>query len=375
MGSKFFDRFIRTYKVKGDEVRWRIVVPNGTAFPIRKRGFLRINEARAAAEAAYLTPRGPEPQVQPDWQTFKEFGQCWMKRQKLRPATTLRYEDELRWLNEEIGDVPMNQLSKAIGRQVRAALERVEHLSNSTRQMIFAMLKRVVKAAEADDDLPPTGILTLRNFPRVERKAKFWDAEQCERFLTALSDHDDFALWSFTLFTGVRAGELAALTWKNVTLFDQPQGNVWGVMQVHRTRCQKTGVIHESTKTKDRRQVPLLERPAMILKAMIRREGFIFGAGSTPLPLNRQKHFARTLKSAAKKAGIEPITYHQLRHSFISMCEVSGLARRLTQEIVGHRRSETTDGYSHVSNRDLVAALSKISFGEHGNFSATLAEA
>jgi Site-specific recombinase XerD len=66
-------------------------------------------------------------------------------------------------------------------------------------------------------------------------------------------------------------------------------------------------------------------------------------------------------KQALKKTGInKEVGVHSLRHSYATHLHESGLDIRYIQELLGHRSSKTTEIYTHVSRRNLVAVRSPI---------------
>jgi integrase/recombinase XerD len=66
-------------------------------------------------------------------------------------------------------------------------------------------------------------------------------------------------------------------------------------------------------------------------------------------------------KKALKKAGInKEVGVHSLRHSYATHLHESGLDIRYIQELLGHRSSKTTEIYTHVSRRNLIAIRSPI---------------
>jgi integrase/recombinase XerD len=69
----------------------------------------------------------------------------------------------------------------------------------------------------------------------------------------------------------------------------------------------------------------------------------------------------RVFKTALQKAGIKKdVGVHSLRHSYATHLHESGLDIRYIQELLGHKSTRTTEIYTHVSRRNLVAVRSPI---------------
>ena len=69
----------------------------------------------------------------------------------------------------------------------------------------------------------------------------------------------------------------------------------------------------------------------------------------------------RVFKDALLKAGIKrDVGVHSLRHSYATHLHESGLDIRYIQELLGHKSTRTTEIYTHVSRRNLIAVRSPI---------------
>ncbi|MCE5345079.1 MAG: site-specific integrase [Bacteroidales bacterium] len=69
----------------------------------------------------------------------------------------------------------------------------------------------------------------------------------------------------------------------------------------------------------------------------------------------------RVFKEALRKSGIKKdVGVHSLRHSYATHLHESGLDIRYIQELLGHKSTRTTEIYTHVSRRNLIAIRSPI---------------
>lgn len=69
----------------------------------------------------------------------------------------------------------------------------------------------------------------------------------------------------------------------------------------------------------------------------------------------------KVFKDALSRAGIKKdVGVHSLRHSYATHLHETGLDIRYIQELLGHKSTRTTEIYTHVSRRNLVAVRSPI---------------
>lgn len=150
------------------------------------------------------------------------------------------------------------------------------------------------------------------------------------------------------MYAGVRHGEVAGLRWSAVD-FDR------NLITVDRS-------YDGPTKSKHVRVVPLPPELAARLKRWRMENGDGGAAGTVitvpdknerPVPLGDDAGLAKRTRRACKRARVEPVTFHQLRHTF-----ASHLAERVPLTIVGallgHVDPKTTARYAHLDTAGLA---------------------
>lgn len=115
----------------------------------------------------------------------------------------------------------------------------------------------------------------------------------------------------------------------------------------------KTKPLNPWTKGKIDRKVTV---PPSIMEILSNKRGlkpdaYVF---SETIPFNTLGH--RLLKPMARKAGVTPIRFHDLRHTFASHCVLKGKHQVEIRDLLGHAKLSSTDIYMHLSKDDLKGA-------------------
>jgi integrase len=147
--------------------------------------------------------------------------------------------------------------------------------------------------------------------------------------------------------TGLRQSELLGLRWRDIDWVAQ------------RIRVRNTFVRgeHSSAGKSDlstSRSVPMADRVARALEAWSRRtahgadDDLVFAHPEAGNPLDRSK-VTKRFKAACRDAGLRPVRFHDLRHTFGTRLAASGESMRTIQEFLGHADSKTTQIYTHYA--------------------------
>lgn len=140
------------------------------------------------------------------------------------------------------------------------------------------------------------------------------------------------------LYTGIRLGELCALTWENINLsggFIEIRATLTRIPRKQESLSKTT--LHISTPKSENsiRKIPLPEFLIEILKENACPNIYVFLSGQPGVyiePRNMQFYFKKTLK----KAHIPDINFHALRHTFATRCVSLGFDPKTLSEILGH---------------------------------------
>ena len=150
--------------------------------------------------------------------------------------------------------------------------------------------------------------------------------------------------------TGMRQGELLGLACAQVDF-------AAGVIRVVR---QVQDGEFGPTKGKKRRTVPMAEPVAQVLArrcADLAPDELVFGDPETGLPVSRHRVGGDRFEAACKRAGVQRVTFHELRHTFGTTVARGGASLVEIMAWMGHEDLATTQKYLHYATRSSEAQL------------------
>lgn len=161
------------------------------------------------------------------------------------------------------------------------------------------------------------------------------------------------------LYTGLRIGELLALTWNDIDFGK-------GLLFVSKT-CHdgNDGVNHiriiDSPKTPhSRRVIPLPKQILPLLKALKKRSRcqYIIADGDKPVFV---RSYQRTFELLLRKLHIPHKGFHSLRHTFATRAMECGIDVKTLSELLGHKNATITlNRYAHSLLEHKVEMMNKL---------------
>ena len=209
-------------------------------------------------------------------------------------------------------------------------------------------------------------------------EATFLNSDQIVEFLESIVNDRWYAAFVTDLGTGLRLGELIALTWDKIDLNN-------GIIEVSVTTTtiknhnsvnneRKTSIITGTPKTeKSKRFVPMPDDVIEVLKKWKKNQTeeklaskdyknydnhvFTWEDGRPVRADWLSSYFSKLIH----KLGYNNITFHKLRHSYATMLLEAGEEMKVIQKNLGHSDlSTTSEIYTHVLEKMKVRAAKKL---------------
>lgn len=298
--------------------------------------------------------------------TFSSAAYGWLasSEQDWKPATYIRYRNCLeKYILPHWGLLPVREIDQKVYDALITLLEKKLSVSSmqTVNTVISGSLKHTLKRLPvtckkfvAERRMTPKDILSKAEIFRLCSHL------ESEEDLTAVGIH-------LALYSGVRLGELCALTWADIDLETR-------TLYVRHTlqRIQNRNRLDEEPKTmlqmglpknKKERAIPLHEQIRPVLERTCRLylpSDYLLSGTSTPVePRRMSSRFKRILK----ECGLRNIRFHVLRHTFATYSLESGMRTKVLSELMGHSSVKITmDRYVHLSNEFKAAQINNLQY-------------
>ncbi|MFP5384695.1 MAG: tyrosine-type recombinase/integrase [Bacteriovoracia bacterium] len=258
------------------------------------------------------------------------------------------------WMNK-----PAFELSRADGRDLILRMERANLSRNyqkKVKNIINSLFQWGVEFGHIKENAtsPLKGLLIDND---EERVPEILTLEEIKRFLTAakLLNHQWYPIWSFAILTGMRTGELHALTWGQIDL----EKEIILVDRSYDSNMKQTG----PTKGRYWRTVPINSSLRNLILE-IKRDRDI---PKSEFVLPRIKEWdngdqAVSLKTFLKSLNIKPVRFHALRACFATQMLSNGVPAPVVMKIGGWKRTSTMDIYLRLAGVDTKGATESLQF-------------
>lgn len=233
---------------------------------------------------------------------------------------------------------------------------------NRIRSTMSAMYNVAIRQYTYGDVLRTNPFTAISKIKFMEKRMPYWDVNSVQKFLDSERGSHYYPLWLLMLNTGIRIGEAVAVHGKQ---FDQSAN----ILSIDRIWCVVENGFRHETKNSRIRDIGLNKTIQKEIYPLI-QVGPLFSRKGGDL-LRADYVSKKVFPAACKRAGVENIGCHGMRHTFASNFIMNNGNIYDLQKILGHSDIATTERYTKFSRRHQQRVANVVSFSGnviHGNF-------
>ena len=308
---------------------------------------MKVDEARSRCLAIQSGAMDPvtETSLGPPVPLFRDFvSDVWRSEcfDRLKPSTRRFTNSALATqLLPTFGDMPLDRIGR---KEVTAWFDRYSGTAPGGANRTAATLRQILAHAEIHGHLETNPASGIRRNPE-RRFNRFLSRDEAGRLHVELdrlvAERPERAAQADIIrllyYTGCRCSEIRTLKWREVG----------------------TGTLELADSKTGARKVYLNSEARRIIERQPRTESeHVFPSPGDPaFPVSRSTRLWFTLR---RRAGIEDVRLHDLRHNFASQAVLNGMPLPTVARLLGHRKVSMTLRYAHVSDREVEAAAERI---------------
>jgi integrase len=290
---------------------------------------------------------------------LSDFLSEWLSNTKssVSGSTWLRYELTVRLFTETVGYRKLTAVNSKDIVRFRDRLLSEGRSASTVNLMTIQILRIPFNDALKQGLITTNPAASLKPIKAQKTTRGIFSEEQIQQLLDSKISDDWRGMILMGAFTGQRLGDLANLTWTSVDLSTK-------VIRLEQRKRGKAVVI------------PLVN--TALLEWFAAAQGRA-GAGNSVFPTLAGKpmsNLSAEFTSIMDRAGIKKeliqyrngkssrsirsLSFHSLRHSFISAVANAGVNAETRQALAGHSSLAVHKGYTHLSQETLRSAISKL---------------
>ncbi len=306
--------------------------------------------------------------------TFKQLLQIWQTANsiKFKNGTKNKYENLIRThIIPELGAMKLSELNTTVindflnEKLQNGRLDGSGGLSHSYVRSISVIISSAINFAVTEELCFPlkNGIKKPSLRKTVPKVMSVEDQKTLERDIRQNISPEGIGVL-LSLYTGLRIGEVCALSWKDI---DFRQKIIYVNHTVSRIISDETDrktvlILDEPKTVSSKRIIPIPSQIFQILYDYSQDSKSPYVVSTTESFVS-PRTFSERVHRLFKKSNVKKLNYHGLRHTFATRCIEVGVDIKSLSEILGHSNvSITLNTYVHSSMEMKKTQLEKLNF-------------
>lgn len=311
--------------------------------------------------------------------TLDEWFRIWMDtcKKNCRASTKQTYTTHYKRIQGDLGWRKLTSLNLII---LQNAINELcsDNARKNSKKILVDMFEKAI-----DTNLLTKNVAKQIN-PIVTKEEKkerrVLTISETEQFLTHAEDTFYYNLFVLALETGMRIGELCALTWDDIDLKGKyPKINVNHTLCYFGKDGEYVFEMHNTKTANSKRIIPLTDRAVKALRRQkIQKQEIVFKGKIAPEGYENLVFITRNNKPTQQflvqeclnliikriqkdNSNFEAFSPHTFRHSFATRAIERGMQPKTLSRILGHKSLKTTmDLYCHVTEDTLMEEMKKM---------------
>ena len=235
-------------------------------------------------------------------------------------------------------------------------------LSPNFVKTILSAIQNSLKTAHLVGYLPEYSANKIKRPKIIEKQVECFTIQEQKRIEGAAlsAKKDKYRGIVLCLYTGLRIGELLALTWNDID-FEKSILSVTKTCHDGNENGKHIRIIDTPKTENSRRQIPLSKTLIKMLKDMKKKSKceFVIADGEKAVFI---RSYQRTFELLLKKIGLPHKGFHSLRHTFATRALECGMDVKSLSEILGHKNATITlNRYAHSLWEHKAEMMNKLS--------------
>lgn len=304
---------------------------------------------------------------------IRDFIKRWLvgKKVEISPTSYDRYEGALERFQEWLGDRAERDLATLDAATVQAFRDQTaSEVSRASAVLLLKVIRTMLADAHRQGLVTQNAAALVRRLktPSTSTRREF-TLEEIKKILIAAKGSEFEGLVMVALYSGLRLGDCATLQWSNVDLEAREIRRVAGKTgkPLNLPLAKPLATYLLALPSSDDPEAPVFPKAAELGSRKLSAEFHkILVRASLLLP--RSHH---TVKGVGRDGHreVSPLSFHSLRHSFVTILKSTGASDAVAQELAGHESAAVSKIYTHMGRdvlRDAVGRFPDVTVKDEG---------